>query len=81
MKVRPDRTPAAWPTLKTGGDAIRWLRLQADLAKEFLAARTLQPVPATIYDGGQLVEAALKTLDNVAWQEFERTFVTLPSKS
>ena len=80
VKVRADHH-AVWPSLRSGADAASWLRSQADLVKEFFAARVPQPVHATMYDGGEPAQASLQTLDNDAWMEFQRSFTTLPSKS
>ncbi len=81
MKIRTDRSGYAWPSLMTGTRAAEWLRTQTRLAKDFLSARVPQPVPATMYDGGEPAESALKRLDSDAWQEFQKAFITLQQNS
>ncbi len=80
VQIRPDRSRPSGDTFRSGSDAVRWLSEQAAAAREFLFAHAPQPALATMYDGGEPAAAALKSLDDDAWREFEQSFLNLASR-
>jgi glycine cleavage system H protein len=79
LKISPDArqgmTAGFLPETASG----QWLRDQFSLAKEFITGASPRASFASLPDGGELADGALKHCDEAAWAEFERRFTTIHS--
>lgn len=76
-KVWPIDHKEAIGQLRVGEQAFKWLEREIQRFAEFLALRSAPKlVGATLPDGARPIVGAALTLDEQAWNEFEKEFLT-----
>jgi glycine cleavage system H lipoate-binding protein len=58
-----------------GNEAVNWIKSEFRRLKEFLADTPYKPVGVTMYDGGNVVEGIVSSLDDDSLLQFEETFL------
>ncbi|HPS65363.1 MAG TPA: hypothetical protein PK447_07305, partial [Ignavibacteria bacterium] len=55
--------------------AVEWIKSEFKRLKEFLVDTPYKPVGVTMYDGGNVVEGIVSSLDDDSLLQFEETFL------
>ena len=65
--------------LKTGVEAVDWMKSEFKRLKEFLNVHSfaVEPVGATMYDGGNVVRGAVSRLNEKILKDFEEQFLNI----
>lgn len=61
--------------LLLGNEAVEWIKSEFKRLKEFLVDTPYKPVGVTMYDGGNVVEGIVSSLDDDSLLQFEETFL------
>ena len=79
VRVKPAATDRPGLATMTGKHAMRWLKEQTNIVRDFLNASYGTLEPATMLDGGMPVDGILEQCPDAVWQKFQQTFMQLPS--
>jgi glycine cleavage system H lipoate-binding protein len=79
LRVKPAADGSPGLATMTGKNAVRWLKEQTNIVRDFLYASFSTLQPATMLDGGMPVDGVLEQCPDEVWKEFQQTFMRLPA--